>query len=141
MKHADEGHRPEDIHDVPDNGPDRGRESPDDGRRPERPGRLTIRIDRKEYRVPPELLDAGRLTGQQIRRLADPNIGPDRDLFEVVPGGSDRKIGDQDKVLIRNHMRFFSAPAVINPGAVGERVASGLRSVGSTNGGSRHAAD
>ena len=67
--------------------------------------------------MPPELLRDGRLTGQQIRRLADPNIGPDRDLFEVVPGGSDRKIENQEEVLIRNHMRFFSAPAVINPGS------------------------
>ena len=141
MKDTEEGRRPEDIRDVHDKGPDRGRESPNDGRRPDRPGRLTIRIDRKEYRVPPELLDAGRLTGQQIRRLADPKIGPDRDLFEVVPGGSDRKIGNQDKVLIRNHMRFFSAPAVINPGAEGEGAAGGLQSVGLTNGGSRHAAE
>ena len=129
MNAADYSRRSEHIQDVPD----RGAESPDGGRRPDRPGHLTIRIDRKEYRVPPELLRRGHLTGQQIRRLANPNIGPDRDLFKVVPGGSDRKIGDQEKVLIRNHMRFFSAPAVINPGSLGSQVTTKLWVADSTN--------
>ena len=83
--------------------------------RPDRP-HLVIRIDRREYPVPPELLEDGRLTGLQIRRLADPDVGSDRDLFEVVPGGSDRKIADAQEVPIRDRMRFFSAPSVINPG-------------------------
>ena len=121
------------IHDIPDT----GRESPTDGGRlPDRPEHLTIRIDRKEYLVPPELLDRGHLTGLQIRRLADPDIGRERDLFEVVPGGSDRKIGDNKGVLIRNHMRFFSAPAVINPGS--ERGQPWC--AGPMTGGERHAA-
>ena len=121
--------RPEDINDVPD----RGTEPPPLGDRPpDRPRHFTIRIDRKEYRVPLELLDRGHLTGQEIRRLADPNIGPDHDLFEVVPGGSDRKIGDEERVLIRNHMRFFSAPAVINPGAMSHQVTVLLTGVDST---------
>ena len=99
--------------DAPRNEPDeRLRSEP----RPDRP-RLVIRIDRREYPVPPELLEDGRLTGFQIRRLADPDIGPDRDLFEVVPGGSDRKIADAQEVPIRDRMRFFSAPSVINPGS------------------------
>ena len=116
MNYAPEDPKLVDVHD-----PDKGAESPSDGKPPDRTKPLTIRIDRKEYPVPPDLLDDGKLTGQQIRRLADPNIGPDRDLFEVVPGGSDRKIDAADGVLIRNHMRFFSAPAVINPGASGGR--------------------
>ena len=121
------------IHDIPDT----GREPPTDGGRlPDRPEHLTIRIDRKEYRVPPELLDRGKLTGEQIRRLADPDIGRERDLFEVVPGGSDRKIDDNDRVLIRNHMRFFSAPAVINPGSERGRPWC----AGPMTGGERHAA-
>ena len=126
----------EDVHD-----PDKGEESPSGGKPPDPTGPLTIRIDRKEYRVPPDLLDDGKLTGQQIRRLADPNIGPDRDLFEVVPGGSDRKIDAAEGVFIRNHMRFFSAPAVINPGSGSGHAAGHLVRVNSANGGSRDAAE
>ncbi|MDE2782441.1 MAG: hypothetical protein OXK77_05760 [Gemmatimonadota bacterium] len=127
--------RPIDVHD-PDKGPESpSGENPLDSAKP-----LTIRIDRKEYRVPPELLNDGKLTGQQIRRLPRPNIGPDRDLFEVVPGGSDRKIDTADGVFIRNHMRFFSAPAVINPGCVCGQVARHSYGVSSVNGGGRNAA-
>lgn len=130
--------KPEDVHDAPDRGaePPPMREQP-----PDRPPRLTIRIDRREYRVPPELLHRGRLTGQQVRRLADPNIGPDRDLFEVVPGGSDRKIDDGETVLITNHMRFFSAPAVINPGAARDQGRTRPKRVDATDGGGPSAAE
>lgn len=113
MNEASDDRRLDDVRDVPD----AGAESPGVGDHPDRTGPLTIRVDRKEYRVPPDLFDAGHLTGRQIRRLADPNIGSDRDLFEVVPGGSDRKIEDEERVFIHDHMRFFSAPAVINPGS------------------------
>ena len=136
MNDAVDDPRPIDVHD-----PDKGPESPGGGKPPDRTKPLTIRIDRKEYRVPPDLLDDGKLTGQQIRRLADPNIGPDRDLFEVVHGGSDRKIDAAEGVFIRNHMRFFSAPAVINPGSVYEHVANQLRDVNSAGGGRRDAAE
>ena len=114
--------------DAPTNGVldppgDRAPDRPDDrsNRRdpmsPPEPRRITIQIDRKEYVVPPALLDGGTLTGAEIRRLADPDIGSDRDLFEIVPGGSDRKIDAGDAVEIRDGMRFFSAPATINPGS------------------------
>ena len=65
MNDAVDDPRPIDVHD-----PDKGPESPDGGKPPDPTKPLTIRIDRKEYRVPPELLDDGKLTGQQIRRLA-----------------------------------------------------------------------
>ena len=118
MKDTDAQRGPEDISDS-------GTKAPTGGDTPtDRPRHLAIRIDRKECRVPPGLLDRGALTGRRIRRLADPDIGPDRDLFEVGPGGSDRKIGNDERVRIRNHMRFFSAPAVINPGSRGS---SGMR--------------
>ena len=72
-----------------------------------------IQIDRTHYDVTlPEM------TGAQLRHVPTPPIGADRDLFEVVPGGSDRKIGDNDIVKIRNGLRFFTAPAQINPGLV-----------------------
>lgn len=70
-----------------------------------------IRIDRVEYTVEQE-----ELTGAQLRQLPTPPIGPDRDLFEVIPGQADRKISDTDVVQMANGQRFFSAPAHINPG-------------------------
>lgn len=52
-----------------------------------------IKIDRTDYKV-----HQPTLTGSQLRSLATPPIGVDRDLFEVVPGGSDRKIADTEVV-------------------------------------------
>jgi len=72
----------------------------------------TIKIDRTEYRV-----HQSELTGEQIRNLPKPPIGPDRDLFEVVPGGSDRKVANDMEVKMRDGLRFFTAPAQINPGS------------------------
>lgn len=70
-----------------------------------------IQIDRVHYEVAED-----QLTGAQLRALVVPPIGPERDLFEVVPGGADKKILDGDIVEIRNGKRFFTAPAQINPG-------------------------
>lgn len=70
-----------------------------------------IQIDRTHYTV-----TLRRMTGLELRHVPPTPIGPDRDLFEVVPGGSDRKIGDEEVVEIRNGLRFFTAPAQINPG-------------------------
>jgi hypothetical protein len=75
--------------------------------------KFEIQIDRAHFTVTSE-----RLTGLQLRHLPNPPIGPDRDLFEVVPGGSDRKITDEQTVEIRNGLRFFTAPAQINPGGL-----------------------
>lgn len=70
-----------------------------------------IRIDRAEYTVA-----QAELTGAQLRQLPTPPIGPDRDLFEVIPGQADRKISDTDVVQMANGQRFFTAPSHINPG-------------------------
>lgn len=73
--------------------------------------KFQIQIDRVHYTVhKPEM------TGAEIRRVPPTPIGQERDLFEVVPGGTDRKIGDNEIVKIRNGTRFFTAPAQINPG-------------------------
>jgi hypothetical protein len=56
------------------------------------------------------------MTGVELRALVGPPIWADRDLFEVVPGGTDRKVEDADTVRMRDGLRFFSAPAHINPG-------------------------
>lgn len=74
--------------------------------------RFQIHIDRVHYTV-----DRNTMTGGDLRALATPPIGPERDLFEVVPGGTDRKIEDGDSVRVRNGLRFFTAPSHINPGA------------------------
>lgn len=86
----------------------------------ELPVTVKIQIDRDDKVVPADLLKDGKLTGDEIRHLG--RIAQDRDLFEVVLGGSDRKIGNDDAVEIRNHMRFFTAPARINPGCGSPRV-------------------
>jgi hypothetical protein len=75
------------------------------------PREFRIQIDRTHYTVTQE-----HMTGAQLRQVPNPPIGPDRDLWEVVPGAPDLKIGDTDTVEIRNGMRFFTAPAQINPG-------------------------
>ncbi len=84
------------------------------GEHPHHPVEFEIKIDRTTYVVHRHFL-----TGSELRRLPHPHIGPDRDLFEVVPGGSDLKIEADTKVGMRNGLRFFTAPAQINPGLNG----------------------
>jgi hypothetical protein len=74
-----------------------------------------IHIDRVHFTV-----ERDTMTGAELRALPTPPIGPERDLFEVVPGGTDRKIEDGHAVLLRNGMRFFTAPSHINPGTAQE---------------------
>jgi hypothetical protein len=70
-----------------------------------------IQIDRVHYSV-----TQSHMTGLELRHVPPTPIGPDRDLFEVIPGGTDRKIADNEVVEIRDGKRFFTAPAQINPG-------------------------
>ena len=72
---------------------------------------FVIKIDRHEYPV-----HQPSLTGTELRNLPKPPIGADRDLFEVVPGGSDKLISAAEIVKMRDGLRFFTAPARINPG-------------------------
>jgi hypothetical protein len=73
--------------------------------------RYQIQIDRVHYTVARDTM-----TGGDLRTLVNPPVGLDRDLFEVVPGGTDRKVDTSDVVQIRNGLRFFTAPTHINPG-------------------------
>lgn len=75
-------------------------------------GHIPIEIDHKKYDAPRPVM-----TGSELRALAQPPIGEDRDLFQVVPGkGDDRKIADTEKVELKPGMHFYSAPKTINPG-------------------------
>ena len=76
-------------------------------------GKFEIKIDRKNYHVAQMVM-----TGAELRKVPDEPIGPERDLFEVVPGEPDKKVESDDKVQIRDGKRFFTAPAHINPGAM-----------------------
>ena len=104
-------------------------------------GVLHIRVDRRDIEVSPSDLHDGKLTGHQIRELANPAISADRDIFEIVPGGSDKKIEDGETVTIRDHLRFFSAPRNINPGRGGRGRALSvlIPSCGPNQGRVRHA--
>lgn len=72
---------------------------------------IPIILDHKEFKVP-----AGTITGIQLRALPTPHLGPDLDVWEVVPGGDDVKIADGQAVAIKSGMHFYSAPRTINPG-------------------------
>lgn len=74
--------------------------------------KFEIQIDHDHFTV-----EDSAMTGSQLRALPTPPIGPDRDLFEEVPGpGEDILIGDDQTVEMRNGLHFFSAPRHINPG-------------------------
>jgi hypothetical protein len=74
--------------------------------------KVTIHIDKDTFQV-----DEASMTGRELRALPTPPIGPDRDLFEVVPGpGDDLLIGDDQVVELKDGMHFFTAPSTINPG-------------------------
>jgi hypothetical protein len=79
------------------------------------PHQFQIQMDRVHYTVTAE-----SMTGAELRRVPPTPIGPDRDLFQVVPGGQDKKIEDNDRVEIRNGLRFFTAPSQINPGSASQ---------------------
>ena len=42
---------------------------------------FVIHIDKQQFKT-----SAASLNGQQLRQLPKPPLGPDRDLYEVVPG-------------------------------------------------------
>ena len=72
-----------------------------------------IQIDRQHFEV-----REANLTGSQLRALPTPPVPDDRDLYEIRPGQDDPLISPNDNVVIRDGLRFFTAPGRINPGAV-----------------------
>lgn len=102
---------------VTNNQPDRDElDKPEEGMpgidKPEDDKSYTIQIDRTQY-----VLNENRLTGAGLRQIPTPPIPPNRDLFQIIPGRPDRKIKDDDRILITDGLRFFTAPNTINPGA------------------------
>jgi hypothetical protein len=73
--------------------------------------KFELKIDRDVFHV-----TVDHMTGAQLRELPSQPIEADRDLFEVVPGGTDRKIENETIVELHSGMRLFTAPAHINPG-------------------------
>jgi len=74
--------------------------------------RVPVEIDGKRYIAPGEVM-----SGVELRRLADPDISADRDLWLDVNGPEDRMVEDGDRIELAPGMVFFSVPKVINPGA------------------------
>ena len=70
-----------------------------------------IQIDRRHYTITEK-----ERTGLQLRNLEEPPIKADRDLFEVLPDGLDRKVENDYVAEIYTGKRFFTAPNHINPG-------------------------
>jgi hypothetical protein len=78
----------------------------------QRPHAFQITIDKEHFTV-----HEPSLTGSQLRALTNPPIGPDRDLYEEIPGpGEDVLIEDAAAVNMRNGLHLFTAPHTITPG-------------------------
>lgn len=75
------------------------------------PKETIIHIDRKPYKV-----SGDTITGAELRALPDPDIGPEFDLWNEVPGGEDQKVENDQVVKIKNGTHFFSSHSHINPG-------------------------
>lgn len=79
-----------------------------------KPDKVPIFIDGTKYQA-----HAHELTGTQIRALAQPPVGEDRDLWlDIVDelDELDELINDDQVVELGDKMRFFTVPRVINPG-------------------------
>lgn len=74
-------------------------------------GKTPIYIDGIKYHS-----EGGKLTGAQLRLVPLPPVGTDRDLWLDTADELDDLIEDDEVVELRNNMRFFTVPRVINPG-------------------------
>lgn len=77
-----------------------------------KPKQIDFTIDRQSFEVPKQ-----PLTGALLRDLAEPNIGPDRDLYLEAKGDKEDKLIElSQEVQLKDGMHFFTAPASIQPG-------------------------
>lgn len=72
---------------------------------------IPIIIDRRPYEAP-----RNPMTGAELRQLAEPHIGSDRDLYLDRPGTRGILIRDDERVELRPGMHFFSVPKHIHEG-------------------------
>ena len=78
----------------------------------ERRDGIIIHIDHKQYTAPKTPMN-----GLELRALAEPDIGVDHHLYQVMPGPADDDlVEDAENVALKNGMHFYSAPKTINPG-------------------------
>lgn len=76
-----------------------------------KPGKTPIYIDGSKYHV-----EGDRLTGAQLRAVPTPPVSAERDLWLDIVDELDRIIEDDEVIELKNNMRLFSVPRVINPG-------------------------
>ena len=73
---------------------------------------IVVHIDRHRFEAP-----KNPMTGAELRQLPRPPIGPERDLWQIVPGPADDiKIVDDQLVKLHDGLHFYTAPTTINPG-------------------------
>lgn len=82
-----------------------------------KPKKVAIFIDGTKYQT-----QGLRLTGAQIRAVAQPPVGEDRDLWLDIVDELDEPITDDQTVELVDKMRFFTVPRIINPGRSGTEV-------------------
>lgn len=76
-----------------------------------KPEKVQIFIDGTKYKA-----TSPDMTGAQLRALATPSIGEDRDLWLDIVDKLDELVEDDRVIHLQERMRFFSVPRVINPG-------------------------
>lgn len=86
--------------------------------KPPKPEKIPIFIDGMKCQA-----HAKELTGTQIRALAQPPVGEDRDLWLDIVDELDELVGDDEVIQMVEKMRFFTVPRVINPGQRQHRLA------------------
>lgn len=90
--------------------------------KPPKPEKIPIFVDGTKYQA-----RASELTGTQVRALAQPPVGEDRDLWLDVVDELDKLVGDDEVIQMVDKMRFFTVPRVINPGQCTHRMLSAAR--------------
>lgn len=74
---------------------------------------IPIKIGTTSYKAPKT-----PMTAEELRALAEPDIGVDLDLWLTAPGPADDDlIEDGSSVDLKPGMHFYTAPRTINPGA------------------------
>jgi hypothetical protein len=72
-----------------------------------------VKIDRDRFGW-----DKSTISGEQLRHLPTPPIGPDRDLYEEVHAGEDKPVESNTVVTLNEDEEtcFFTAPHHVTPG-------------------------